>query len=77
MELKWTSKAMSDVARLYGFLAPINKRIAARTLQALVTAPTSLLENSRIGEKLDEFEAREVRRISLLTMKFVTKFRKI
>ena len=63
MELKWTEKAVSDVARLYEFLAPVNKGAAARTVQALTSAPTTLLKNPRIGEKLEEFEPREVRRI--------------
>lgn len=63
MELKWTSKALSDLTRLYEFLAPINKLAAARTVQSLTSSPTNLLANSRIGEKLEEFEPREVRRI--------------
>ena len=63
MELKWTSKALSDLARLYDFLAPINKHAAARTVQSLTAAPVRLLEHPRIGEKLEEFEPREVRRI--------------
>jgi plasmid stabilization system protein ParE len=44
-------------------LAPVNKQAAARAVQALTAAPERLLELPRIGEKLDEFEAREVRRI--------------
>ncbi|MEW6415131.1 MAG: type II toxin-antitoxin system RelE/ParE family toxin [Pseudomonadota bacterium] len=63
MELKWTGKALSDLARLYEFLAPVNKSAAARTVQSLTAAPAGLLANPRIGEKLDEFEPREVRRI--------------
>ena len=63
MELKWTSKALSDLARLYDFLAPINKTAAVRIVQTLADAPNSLLPNPRIGERLDEFEPREVRRI--------------
>ena len=63
MNLKWTSKALSDVARLYDFLATVNKPAAARVVQALTASPTSLLENPRIGEKLEEFDPREVRRI--------------
>ena len=62
-ELKWTSKALSDLARLYEFLAPVNRAAAARTVQSLSTAPTNLLGNPRIGEKLEEFDPREVRRI--------------
>jgi len=63
MELKWTSKAASDLARLFEFLAPVNREAAARTVQSLTAAPTGLLTNPRIGEKLEEFEPREVRRI--------------
>jgi plasmid stabilization system protein ParE len=63
MELKWTSKALSDLVRLYDLLAPVDKRAAARTVQSLTAAPIRLLEHPRIGEKLEEFEPREVRRI--------------
>ena len=63
MELKWTSKALSDLVRLYDFLAPVNKQAAARIVQSLTAAPTRIKEYPRIGEKLEEFEPREVRRI--------------
>ena len=63
MELKWTSKALSDLARLYEFLSPVNQQAAANTVQMLTIAPETLLENPRIGEQLFEFEPREVRRI--------------
>lgn len=63
MELKWTSKALSDLARLYEFIAPKNKDAAASAVQALTKAPTILLTNPRIGEQLFQFEPREVRRI--------------
>ena len=60
MEVKWSSKALSDLARLYTFLAPVNKSAAARTVQSLTLAPNTLLANSRIGEQLDEFLPREI-----------------
>jgi len=63
MELKWTSKALADLARLYDFMAPVNKQAAARIVQALTAAPARLKAHPRIGEKLDEFSPREVRRI--------------
>ena len=63
MTLKWTTKAQSDLARLYEFLAPVDKPAAVRTVQALTKASTVLLANSRIGEQLFEFEPREVRRL--------------
>jgi len=63
MDLKWTSKALSDVSRLYDFLAPVNRQAAARAVRSLTAAPARLLEHPRLGEKLEEFEPREVRRI--------------
>lgn len=63
MELKWTSRAASDLSRLYEFLAPVNKKAAARAIQALTRAPNILLSSPRIGEQLFEFESQEVRRI--------------
>lgn len=65
MELKWTNKALSDISRLYEFLAVVNQPAAARTVQQLTTAPTTLLVNPRIGERLEEFEPRDVRRIQV------------
>ncbi len=63
MELTWTSKALSDLARLYDFLAPVNKQAAARIVQSLTAAPARLKKYPRIGEKIEEFDPREVRRI--------------
>ncbi|HMB15283.1 MAG TPA: type II toxin-antitoxin system RelE/ParE family toxin [Pelovirga sp.] len=63
MKLKWTSKALSDLARLYEFLAPVDQRAAAHTVQVLTAAPAKFLTHPRIGERLDEFDPREVRRI--------------
>ena len=65
MELKWTSKALSDIAQLYEFLASVKQPAAARTVQQLTAAPSSLLVNPRIGERLEEFEPRDVRRIQV------------
>ncbi|HIJ62006.1 MAG TPA: type II toxin-antitoxin system RelE/ParE family toxin [Rhodospirillaceae bacterium] len=63
MDLKWTGKAHSDLVRLYEFLVPVNRTAAARATQMLAKAPTILLTNPRIGERLFEFEPREVRRL--------------
>lgn len=63
MKLVWTQKALSDLERLYKFLAPVNQSAAARAVQALVNAPQRLIASPRIGEQLDEFMPREVRRI--------------
>jgi len=63
MELKWTGRALSDLARLFEFLSSVNQAAAAKTVQGLTAAPVTLLTNPRIGEALFEFEPREVRRI--------------
>ena len=36
-----------------------------RVVQQLTTAPTTLLTNPRIGERLEEFEPKDVRRIQI------------
>ena len=63
MQLKWTDKALSDIARLYEFLAPVNKPAAIRAVQALTDAPRILVTNPHIGEQLFQFEPREIRRL--------------
>lgn len=63
MEVKWTSKALSDLNRLFEFLAPVNRRAAAKTVQSLTAAPMRIIDQPRIGERLDEFEGRDVRRL--------------
>ena len=56
-------KSLSDLSRLFEFLAPVNKQAAAKTVQSLTEAPTRIIHQPRIGERLDEFETREVRRL--------------
>ena len=63
MEVIWTAKALSDLTRLHDFLAPVNRRAAAGVVQSLAAAPTRLLEHPRIGQRLEQFEPREVRRL--------------
>lgn len=63
MDLKWTSKALEDVVRLHDFLAKADPAAAAATVLALIAAPDKLLRVPRLGEKLEEFLPREVRRI--------------
>jgi plasmid stabilization system protein ParE len=61
--IDWTDGALSDLKRLHDFLAPMNAPAAARTVQTLVAAPERLLDHPRLGERLDEFAPREVRRL--------------
>lgn len=61
MEIKWSAKALTALHRLFDFLAPVNRRAAAGAIQSIVAAPAKLLEHPRLGERLEEFEPREVR----------------
>lgn len=45
MEIRWTSKTLSDLARLYEFLEPVDTTAAARTVQMLTAAPVTLQAN--------------------------------
>jgi plasmid stabilization system protein ParE len=63
MKIKWTSKGHSDLVRLHEFLASVNPRAAANAVRALVAAAGRLPEHPRIGEKLEQYEPLEVRRL--------------
>ncbi len=63
MRIKWTGKAAGDLARLHAHLHPVAPEMAARVVQQLARAPERLLDYPRIGEKLDAYAPREVRRI--------------
>lgn len=63
MKIVWTSKAASDLVRLHDHLKPVAPDAAARIVQMLTAAPSRLIDYPRIGEKLDAYDQREVRRI--------------
>ncbi|WP_417487339.1 type II toxin-antitoxin system RelE/ParE family toxin [Maricaulis sp.] len=63
MKIEWTARASGDLARLYDFLEPVAPDTAVRVVQEIARAPNRLLNHPRIGEKLDVYEPREVRRI--------------
>jgi plasmid stabilization system protein ParE len=63
MKIKWTSKASSDLVRLHEHLRPVAPDAAARVVRQLARAPDRLFDYPRIGEKLEAYKPREVRRI--------------
>ncbi|NDV86708.1 type II toxin-antitoxin system RelE/ParE family toxin [Aurantimonas aggregata] len=63
MKIKWTEKASSDLVRLYEHLRPVVPVPAARVVQQLARAPERLLDYPRLGERLEAYEPRDVRRI--------------
>ena len=63
VKIRWTSKASSDLVRLHEHLRPVAPDAAARIVQQLARAPDRLFDYPRLGEKLEAYEPREVRRI--------------
>jgi len=61
--LRWTSKAHSDLVRLYEFLRPVNSQAAGRAVRQLVAGAKRIPAHPRLGIRLREFEPREVRRV--------------
>ncbi len=63
MALRWTSKAQSDLARLYEFLRPVYPTAAVQVVRQLVAGARRIPAHPRLGVRLSEFEPREVRRV--------------
>jgi plasmid stabilization system protein ParE len=63
MRLVWSPPSQADLARLHGFLAPKNRSAATAALRGLRAGARRLLEQPRMGQKLDSIPRREVRRI--------------
>lgn len=63
MKLRWTSRALSDLVRLHEFLASVNPEASAKVVQALTGGAGRLVERPRIGERLDPYLPRDVRRL--------------
>lgn len=63
MRLRWTSSALSDLARLHEFLASVNPDAAAKVVQTLTRGAGRLADRPRIGERLEQYLPRDVRRL--------------
>jgi plasmid stabilization system protein ParE len=61
--IRWSSKALGEVARLHALLELVDPRAAARVVQALTTGVRVLKDNPRLGVVAAGFEQREVRRL--------------
>jgi plasmid stabilization system protein ParE len=60
---RWSEKAQSDIVRLHAFLSLVNPKAAASVVNSMIAAPRKLSEYPRIGERLERYDPREVRRI--------------
>ncbi|WP_369062087.1 type II toxin-antitoxin system RelE/ParE family toxin [Caulobacter sp. 73W] len=63
MKISWTHNAVADLTRLHEHLRPVSPPAAARVVQELTGAPGRLVEFPRLGEKLEAYAPREVRRL--------------
>lgn len=63
MKIIWSPKAIGDLARLHEFLASENPAAAAKVLQNVAATADRLQHFPRMGERLDRYDPREVRRI--------------
>lgn len=62
-DISWTRSAVDDLGRLHAFLKVVNPVAAEKIVETLVKAPNVLIANPRMGERLDAFTSREVRRL--------------
>ncbi len=63
MRLEWSVAAVSDLARLHAFLAPVAPGAADRAIESLVAAAGRLQTFPRMGRRLPRYEPDEVRRV--------------
>jgi plasmid stabilization system protein ParE len=65
VRIVWGPESLNDIERLYWFLAAIDQDAAARIVQMLKHAPEKLIEYPRLGERLDAFAGREIRKLAI------------
>jgi plasmid stabilization system protein ParE len=63
MRIEWSDDALSDLSRLYDFVASVNPSAAAKLIMSLTAAPERLIQHPRLGERVDRYAPREVRRL--------------
>lgn len=65
VKIRWTGKAVDDLARLHTFLNPVAPDAAAQVVSMLARAPERLLGYPRLGSPLDDYAPREVRKLTV------------
>lgn len=63
MTVRWTPSAVADLVRLRAFLEPVAAEAVARIVVELASAPDRLIQSPRLGEQLEAYQPREVRRL--------------
>jgi plasmid stabilization system protein ParE len=54
---------MADLVRLEEFLAPLDARAAAEVVRSITAGAAKLVEYPRLGERLEQYQPREVRKL--------------
>lgn len=72
MTIRWSIEARDDVDRLADFIAAYDLELADRIEQELEQAPRKLLNFPRRGQRLSQFDPREVRefRVSAYLLRY-------
>ena len=65
MQVNWTAKSVSDVHRLYQFLALLNNQAARAVVHSLEQAAALLAEHPRIGHNVAAYAPKEVRELTV------------
>ncbi len=65
MQAQWTAKALIDTERLYFFLAQYDRDAALNLVAHLDAAPAKLVAHPRLGERVEGYVAKEVRKLSI------------
>jgi plasmid stabilization system protein ParE len=63
MKIRWTGRALRDLARIRDFLLPVNPAAAAKAVRTLQTAVSVLGDRPRIGAPIERYRPLEVRRL--------------
>ncbi len=63
MRIEWSDDAIADLSRLHDFLENVNPAAAAKLILSLTAAPERLIDHPRLGERVERYLPREVRRL--------------
>lgn len=63
MKVRWASSGLADLVRLHDHLGPKSPEAADAAIKRLVDAVTTMRDHPLLGEKLDAYAPRAVRKI--------------
>ncbi|MDO8295157.1 MAG: type II toxin-antitoxin system RelE/ParE family toxin [Caulobacter sp.] len=63
MRVRWSREALADLRRLHAFLAPVSPLAADGAISSILEAPDRLIDHPRLGERVDRYVDRDVRRL--------------